>query len=676
MRGLALAHERAGNMEKCIEIAEVLCRCGNMELESELTCWYLRSNRWDDAEKFLSEIKGDRDNCDIHYSKVLLQYERLRQSRDSSVSLVLDQALAVAFKKNRFVPDLLIASDAPVGPQPYAGDKEWDAVRYAEENHSLWQSIPGAVAWLTFMKVRFGSKPDEQTLVRLLRKERAKVILHATSRLGTSIYGTQCRDRMVGNEETEFQLRSDMIAPHLDGADIYVLKHSYDTRDVNHLWQHFRYSDVIAVPFWDILLGQKEREKNDNEDHECEVKRRKTHKHECDRFCERKICGELKVDCISVITSYLNLKEKAIVCSLNKAWLEGATSETAVTVDPYIVGPNINAVLAFVGSRFRNLKDFTLNIEEYYFSGENGKMLQLHGSSLNRFFFNISALRSVDLSFDIYTEEQVYQILKQESGLDTLNLHVSIEALDLSHVCVGNNHSVLKAIEPFTNLRMLTLSAVNKQNGRALTLSEPLKAIAKMKHLHTLSLCYEGLADTDLHSLIPIFGNLRSLTLERKSGRREIQDDLNDTSLELIAKNCPQLQSLDVSNNKNFTINGIYNVLKACPLRELSAYETCVSSFHMQAIVKLSSTLRLVYFRHPNHIGYNSQDHANLRMATEASGGHIVFMANRFYAPTFDVDLLKHHKKAREMIEKLEANASNGWNKWEEYNIKVISTNM
>jgi len=33
---------------------------------------------------------------------------------------------------------------------------------------------------------------------------------------------------------------------------------------INRLWQYFSYSDVVAVPFWDILLGHLEKEKNDN----------------------------------------------------------------------------------------------------------------------------------------------------------------------------------------------------------------------------------------------------------------------------------------------------------------------------------------------------------------------------------------------------------------------------
>ena len=64
----------------------------------------------------------------------------------------------------------------------------------------------------------------------------------------------------------------------------------------------------------------------------------------------------------------------------------------------------------------------------------------------------------------------------------------------------------------------------------------------------------------------------------------------------------------------------------------------------------------------------SSQQKIHLKEATEASRGHIIFETQTIYpiyAPTFDVDLLKHLKRLREKIQKLEANSSNGWNEWE-----------
>jgi len=326
------------------------------------------------------------------------------------------------------------------------------------------------------------------------------------------------------------------------------------------------------------------------------------------------------VDCISVITKYLNLKEKAMVCQVNKAWLEGATAAVAVEVNSELYWANLDDVLKFVGSRFSNLKDFTLNIDHRFFFGENGKpVVELDGASLSNLFSKISSLRSVKLSFDHSTDEPVHRIIEQELGLNSLHIHSALESLTLAHACFDNKHSLCKAIEPFKNLRMLNLVYLYDYENRILmTLS--LEPMARIKHLRALSLSSDGLFDSDIRSLIPILENLRSLTVTHN-----IFDRLSDASLKVIANNCSQLQSLDVSYNTNYTIKGILKTVSACPLRKLLAYATCVTSFYLQQILQLSSTLCWVRFKADSFDAMSRQNQTHLREATEASGGRIIF---------------------------------------------------
>jgi len=54
----------------------------------------------------------------------------------------------------------------------------------------------------------------------LLHKESVKVNLCETSRLDSSINGTQAHDRMLGIDQPELQLRSEVTTRHLDATPL------------------------------------------------------------------------------------------------------------------------------------------------------------------------------------------------------------------------------------------------------------------------------------------------------------------------------------------------------------------------------------------------------------------------------------------------------------------------
>ena len=78
------------------------------------------------------------------------------------------------------------------------------------------RSIPGAISWLTYMKDQFGPKPDEQTMIKLLRKEKVKLFLHEKPSC-ISIIATQAPhrlqvpDRMFGIDLPDFHCLSKTV---------------------------------------------------------------------------------------------------------------------------------------------------------------------------------------------------------------------------------------------------------------------------------------------------------------------------------------------------------------------------------------------------------------------------------------------------------------------------------
>jgi len=546
-----------------------------------------------------------------------------------------------------------------------------EATLYVAENYSLWHSIPGAVSWLNYTKARCGIRPDEQTLIRLLRKEVVMVVLAKQYR-NRFIYGTQRCDRMVGSALPEFRLRKELTVPHNDGFPIYVQEHALG-KNVEDLWRRFLYVNVDSVPFWNVLLGYQEKEVKEevdlavvdekNEDFsnarrcyncekseptvklqvcskckvatycspECQTKHWKIHKRECKNLCKnRKIpWGELDAHSLSIISSYLNLKEKAVVSSLNKVWQLSFTSDRAVSVNPDVVGPDINSVLAFVGSQFQHLQDFSMYIDQGYFLQCNDEpLLQLHGYSLSNFFAVCPALRSVDIFFDTCCVKQVFQIVQEESCFDTLSQHKSMESLRVSNLCLKDIKFLSDMIGLLKNLKKLSLNdlkfdnyegydddrwgmggwdfdeglnmgntRLNGEISEGDSWSKLMPLITKMKNLCRLSLADHGLVDKNFKGLTNTFQNLTSLNLEGRFGSNNLRDTfLTDNCLKFISKCCPKLHKLEISYNRHFTINGIVEVLKMCPLRLLTAHNTGIFSIHLELIVSISSKLRLLRY--------------------------------------------------------------------------------
>jgi len=367
------------------------------------------------------------------------------------------------------------------------------------------------------------------------------------------------------------------------------------------------------------------------------------------------------------------VKEKAVVRSFNKEWLEGASLDHKVSVDPKVIGRNLDGAIQFIVSSFPNLRHFSLNIDQGYFLNDNGELLndngeeqplQFHGHSLRDLFQNKRGLRSVALWFDDCVEEHTSRILMREQGLSTLHQQISLQSLDLIYPYFDSITALSDMLRSLVNLEHLRLwnpsfpmsefaSPSPYSNWR--DSSGFIDTIAALPKLHRLRIHNNGFRDNEILGLAPILPNLTELKLDGLFGDSFGMEriSLTDASMAFIAENSPKLQVFSVCYNRRITIEGWWEILRKCPLRELQASETGLHSKHLKEVVEACPTLRLVRYG-----SYHVKDSDKaLREASIASGGRVLFVGpHGLYEPKFDSELMANHEKTKKYIEDLQKN--------------------
>lgn len=384
-----------------------------------------------------------------------------------------------------------------------------------------------------------------------------------------------------------------------------------------------------------------------------------------------KIRNDLGVESISQITSFLNVKEKAVVRSFNKEWLEGASLDHKVSLDPEVIGTNLDGAIQFIASSFPNLRHFSLSIDQGYFLNINGELLdddgeeqplQFHGHSLRDLFQNKTGLRSVSLWFGECVEEHTSRVLFGEQGLSTLHQQTSLQSLALTNPYFESITALSDMLRPLVNLEHLRLdnpsfpqSEFVSRNPRSnwRDSSGFIDTIAALPKLRRLIIHNNGFRDNEILGLAPILPNLTELELEGPFGDSFGQEkiSLTDASMAFIAENSPMLQAFSVCDNERITIEGLSEILRKCPLRELQASDTGLNSEHLKDVVEACPTLRLIRY---GSFRVQDSDKA-LREASIASGGRVLFVGPYgLYEPKFDSELMANHEKTKEYIEDLE----------------------
>ena len=369
----------------------------------------------------------------------------------------------------------------------------------------------------------------------------------------------------------------------------------------------------------------------------------------------RGIMSDLSLHNISDIASFLNLKEKALVRSLNKTWMKGSTLGTKVEVNPEIGGRNLDGPLKFVASSFPNLKDFELNYDYDYQKEQWGK---LSGDSLSRLFDQESiCLDSVSLHFG-FGKYDTSRILVDEEGFSTLHRQVSLRKLKLKQPYFATIDSLISVIRPLVNLQCLRLSWLEfpnseYENNDTYSLwrngSNLMEAIGSLPNLQSLEMDCHCITDQDLRHLSPL-RDLRKLDIEANFfGRRDIETSLTDASMTFIASSFPKLKSLNVNLNRAITVAGLRKVIHSCPLIALEADEL-IGEEHLESIVKSKPSLRFVRYGRGlmPHMPTNNN---LLKKATIASQGLCLFTGDEgIYEPKFDPTLLANHDATKKFM--------------------------
>ncbi|KAL9188883.1 hypothetical protein ACHAXT_011373 [Thalassiosira profunda] len=87
-------------------------------------------------------------------------------------------------------------------------------------------------------------------------------------------------------------------------------------------------------------------------------------------------------------------------------------------------------------------------------------------------------------------------------------------------------------------------------------------SIGACKHLVKLNLSGSVLMDSDVKVLLHDLPNLRILHLMRDTGNNH---EFTDNTCGLIARKCPDLQELDLSNHNHLSVRGIRKIFESCP---------------------------------------------------------------------------------------------------------------
>jgi len=275
--GRAQVLKDVGKKEEAITQAKKLIRWNpsdNQGMRQLLCSWYLETGDTEGCTNLLR--KYEESLCtSLSYSDVLLQF--LRWKKDDVVENDVKRALYAALKTNPFVPDLITAAKMKKKLHEYISPGEIsDAESYAYDARRVWRMHPESVEWLSAQKLPGNSIPREQDLIELLRSGKTFRMkcthtdsVDSSAKITSFVTGTQKRKRCIGCGLSDFFWPRQLDQPHKTSADIIFHDNArnehyqFDSR--TDRWRRTKYSDVVEVPYWKILLQFYEEDQSDDE---------------------------------------------------------------------------------------------------------------------------------------------------------------------------------------------------------------------------------------------------------------------------------------------------------------------------------------------------------------------------------------------------------------------------
>jgi hypothetical protein len=257
----------------------------------------------------------------------------------------------------------------------------------------------------------------------------------------------------------------------------------------------------------------------------------------------------------------------------------------------------------------------------------------LTASHLESFLERRQGLKSFRIGFDDCCWDPVKRMTRSGKAFQPLATQEHLEkfvGVFLVFADVTALTSILRPSLQVLRLDLLTLGEPVNPWPESAT-DSLVSAIATLTNLIQLSLRYNFLHDRHLEFLLCNLSHLRSLALTGTLGDfPEIGSNLTDEGLEIIARLCPELQSLDVNYQYKASSRGVEVILRSCQhLRELRISRLQVGVQELPQLLSLSSTLLLLEWGDiPGRGGRGgNQEEPFLKEAIIATGGRTLILA-------------------------------------------------
>jgi len=129
------------------------------------------------------------------------------------------------------------------------------------ESIPVWKMYPDSISWLSAQKY-LGSNavPTEHDLIKLLNSGKIFLMkcthtdLNNNGKTISTVIGTQSRDNCVGSGLSNFVWPRQLDRPHQASGAILFHDNNRSRSYRGNRWRQTKYSDIIEVPYWQILL--------------------------------------------------------------------------------------------------------------------------------------------------------------------------------------------------------------------------------------------------------------------------------------------------------------------------------------------------------------------------------------------------------------------------------------
>lgn len=214
-------------------------------------------------------------------------------------------------------------------------------------------------------------------------------------------------------------------------------------------------------------------------------------------------------------------------------------------------------------------------------------------------FLSHRQLKSFDIGWEDCCWEATRQMTDSGRAFKPLGDNDMLEKLRITNGVFDDVHDLVNCLSPILKtleLPDLTLGEIGSTWSSEQT-DELVSAVSSLSNLVRLRFEDCDFYNSHLERLLSNLPNLRALILTGRFGEscgRPGGSHITDEGCNVIARCCPNLQVLDLSDQKKATASGAKTILEECHhLRELCVSDEQLSARDITRLISLSSTLLL-----------------------------------------------------------------------------------